>query len=162
MTDKLKTNHEETRDYLSLERRLLNAYQHAFPLCQMPYTAVAEVEGSSEIEVLEAFAGLQDEGVISRIGAVVRPHSLGWSTLAALAVPEDRLEEVANFISAFPEVNHNYEREHDFNLWFVVTGCNEAHVAKILGEISAATGLQVLDLPLEEAFTLDLGFELRW
>ena len=72
------------------------------------------------------------------------------------------MEEVAALVSAFPEVNHNYEREHAFNLWFVVTGENQTHVAAVLAALSDRTGLEVLDLPLEEAFHIDLGFPLRW
>jgi DNA-binding Lrp family transcriptional regulator len=92
----------------------------------------------------------------------VTPHSAGWSTLAAMVVPASRLAEVAGLVSNFPEVNHNYEREHHFNLWFVVTGEDRAHVASVLEEIEVLTGLTVIDLPLLESFRLDLGFPLQW
>ena len=88
------------------------------------------------------------------------PHGAGWSTLAAMAVPAHRLEEVAALVSARPEVNHNYEREHRINLWFVVAAPTEARVGEVLRGIEAATGLPVLDLPLVESYRLDLGFAL--
>jgi siroheme decarboxylase len=69
---------------------------------------------------------------------------------------------VAALVSSFPEVNHNYEREHDVNLWFVVAASCRARVDGVLAEIEYRTGLAVLDLPLVEAFRLDLGFPLRW
>jgi hypothetical protein len=65
-------------------------------------------------------------------------------------------------VSAYPQVNHNYEREHALNLWFVVTAPDRDHVTGVLDEIECETGIEVLDLPLEEAFCLDLGFPLRW
>jgi DNA-binding Lrp family transcriptional regulator len=105
---------------------------------------------------------LHARGLISRVGAVVTPHRAGWSTLAAMTVPPDRLPEVAALVSGFAEVNHNYEREHRLNLWFVVTGEDRNHVAAILDEIHVRTALKVIDLPLLESFRLDLGFPLLW
>jgi DNA-binding Lrp family transcriptional regulator len=105
---------------------------------------------------------LHAAGAISRIGAVVRPHTAGRSTLAAVAVPEARLEEVGAAIAALPEVNHCYEREHALNLWFVVTAADAAGVAATLARVAASTGLPVLDLPLEAEYRIDLGFPLRW
>ena len=76
------------------------------------------------------------------------------------AVPEARLEQVAARINAFPEVNHNYLREHRYNLWFVLTGPDRAHIDRLLAEIEADTGLVPLDLPMQQAFRIDLGFPL--
>ena len=75
-----------------------------------------------------------------------------------MAVPKDRLEQIAEIVSAQPEVNHNYEREHKFNLWFVVTTGNAAALADVLRRIEALTGLPVLNLPLETPYHIDLGF----
>ena len=145
-----------------LEKRLLDAYQHDFPLTPSPYRDIAREVGSDEQTVIETLNRLKNRGLISRIGAVVTPHKAGWSTLAAMAVPPDRLEAVAALVSDFAEVNHNYEREHRLNLWFVVTGPDVAHVRSVLRDVAARTGLAVLDLPLVEAFRLDLGFSLQW
>ncbi|RMG38434.1 MAG: Lrp/AsnC family transcriptional regulator, partial [Gammaproteobacteria bacterium] len=65
-------------------------------------------------------------------------------------------------ISARPEVNHNYEREHHFNLWFVVTAEDRRHLEGVLAEIEAETGLPVLDLPMLEDYFIDLGFRIQW
>ena len=144
------------------ERRLLDEFQRDFPLTPRPFAEIGRRLGLREDSVLAGYARLAAAGAISRIGAIVAPQRLGWSTLAAMAVPEERLEEVAELVSGFEAVNHNYEREHHFNLWFVATGRGKAEVAETLARISAATGLEVLDLPLEEAFRLDLGFPLQW
>ena len=88
--------------------KLLDYYQRCFPLVPRPYLAIAEATGLGEAEVIAAYARLKAEGVFSRIGAVVTPNAAGASTLAALAVPPERLAEVAAVVSAQPEVNHNY------------------------------------------------------
>lgn len=145
-----------------INQQLLDRYQRDFPLDEQPYAKVGRDLGITESDVIDRLAVLKASGMISRIGAVVAPHRTGWSTLAAMAVPAGRLDKVADLVSAYPEVNHNYEREHDVNLWFVVTGKDEAHVATVLDAVRENTGLNVLDLPLEQAFHIDLGFPLRW
>jgi DNA-binding Lrp family transcriptional regulator len=150
----------ETLD--ALDRRLLDDFQRDFPLTPRPFAALAERLGIDETAVLERLRRLQEQGAITRIGAVVTPHRAGWSTLAAMAVPEEELDEVAALVSGYPEVNHNYEREHRLNLWFVVAAPSPERVAAILAEIEHRTGLEVLNLPLEEAYRLDLGFALSW
>ena len=79
-----------------------------------------------------------------------------------MAVPAERLETVAELVSSYPEVNHNYEREHSLNLWFVVAAADKVPVGSVLKSIEKETGLEVLDLPLVEAYRLDLGFPLSW
>ncbi len=146
----------------ALQRALLDRFQRELPLVPRPYAAMAEALGASEAEVIEALAGLQAAGVLARVGVTLAPNRVGASTLAAMAVPKERLAEVAALVSAFSEVDHNYEREHRFNLWFVVTAASRAEVERVLATIEARTGLPVLDLPLERPFKLDLGFPLSW
>jgi DNA-binding Lrp family transcriptional regulator len=143
-----------------LERRLIDAYQRGFPISSRPYAEVAATLGVGEAEVLAALAGLKVKGVLGRVGAVFAPHRVGWSTLAAMAVPAHRLDAVAALVGDFPEVNHNYEREHEINLWFVATGPDEANVRAVLAEIEVRSGIAVLELPLIEAYHIDLGFAL--
>lgn len=155
-------NSVDTVELTELERRLLNDFQRDFPLSPTPYANMAEQLGVSEQEVIDSLQKLKDQGAISRVGAVFRPNRVGVSTLAAMAVPLDRLEEVAQLVNGYDEVNHNYEREHNFNLWFVATAKNETHLQEVLNEIETRSGLKVLYLPLLEDYHIDLGFELKW
>ena len=148
--------------YSDLERQLLNDYQHGLPLSPTPFADMAEQLGVDEATVLDHLGKLQQQGAISRVGAVFRPNRVGVSTLAAMAVPEAELESVAEIVSAFGEVNHNYEREHEFNLWFVVTADNDEHLTKVLQDIEQRSGYAVLDLPMLDDYFIDLGFELKW
>jgi len=144
----------------ALEKCLLNDYQHGFPLCAEPYKEIAQQQNVTEAQVLETLASLQQRGLISRVGPVFAPRRAGASTLAALSVPQDSLQAVADLVSGHDEVNHNYEREHHYNLWFVVTAAGEAQVQAVLADIEARSGLTVLDLPLQRSFYIDLGFPL--
>lgn len=145
-----------------LKRKLLDAYQRGFPVSPRPFKDVGDRLGVSEEQVIEAVKELKESGALSRVGPVFKPKSVGDSTLAAMAVPADRLEAVAELVNGFDEVNHNYEREHRFNLWFVVTAHDQERVKSVLAEISAATGLEVLNLPMLSDYHLDLGFALQW
>lgn len=140
---------------------LVNDWQRGFPLTERPYLELARRLGTAETEVIERLQVMATAGTISRIGAVFRPHTLGWSTLAAVSVPENRIEAVARIINSYAEVNHNYEREHAFNLWFVAAAPSRERVEAVLAEIGRAADSPVLDLPMLEDFHIDLGFDLR-
>lgn len=141
-------------------QRLIDESQRDFPLVAEPFAAVGARLGLEEADVRRRIAGLIAAGAATRLGAVVRPHAAGASTLAALAAPPERIEAIARIVGGFAGVNHNYEREGAWSLWFVVTGAERREVAATLAAIEGATGLAVLDLPLERAYHIDLGFDL--
>jgi DNA-binding Lrp family transcriptional regulator len=143
-----------------LEFRLLNEFQRDLPLTPAPFAAMAQQLGCDEATVIAELQRLQTAGTISRVGAVFAPRSVGASTLAALAVPPAQLEAVAAQVSQHAGVNHNYEREHRYNLWFVATAADEEALAALLADIGTQTGLPPIALPLVEEFHIDLGFDL--
>lgn len=145
-----------------VDRRLLSDFQHGFPLTPTPYADIAREVGVSEPEVLARLETLSKAGAVSRVGAVIRPNTVGASTLAAMSVPGTELERVAALVSGYAEVNHNYEREHALNLWFVVAAPDTARLQQILDEIAGQSGYEVLSFPLIEDYHIDLGFDLRW
>jgi DNA-binding Lrp family transcriptional regulator len=139
---------------------LADRWQRGFPLCPRPFAAAGAPFDLTEAETLDAFARLIGRGLLTRIGAVVRPNTAGASTLAALAVPPGDLDRTAAIVSAEPFVNHNYERDHAVNLWFVVAAPNPGDVDATLARIARRTGLPPLDLRLEQPYFLDLGFAM--
>jgi DNA-binding Lrp family transcriptional regulator len=144
----------------SWQKHLLNNYQHAFPLVPRPFADIAQQLQVGEQEVIDALKNLQDRGAVSRVGVVFRPNAVGASTLAAMAIPWHSLEEVAALISSYVEVNHNYEREHEFNLWFVVTAEDEDKLNSVLQDMEKQSGYPVMNLPMLEDYYIDLGFDL--
>ncbi|MDD5273239.1 MAG: Lrp/AsnC family transcriptional regulator [Methylovulum sp.] len=150
----------QTTTLSALHKRLLNDFQRDFPLSPTPYRDIAEQLGVSEAAVLAAFAELDRQQLISRIGPIIPPNHIGASTLVAMAIPAEQLQAVADKISAFPEVNHNYEREHRLNLWFVAVASSQEHLQAVIATIEQATGFAALQLPLVDDFFIDLGFKL--
>lgn len=146
----------------SLDRRLIDAYQRDLPVCERPFAAMATRLGSSEAEVLERLARLERLGVLSRVGPVFDHARAGASLLAAVAVPEAQRDAVAEVINHAPGVNHNYLREHDFNLWFVMTAPDETVLDARLDALEAELGREILRLPMLEGFHIDLGFPIPW
>lgn len=146
----------------ALTRALIDGFQDGFPLSPTPFADVGARLGVPAAAVIERLQNLLARGAIDRVGAVVRPNAVGASCLAALAVAPERLDTVAAIVNAHAEVNHNYAREHDFNLWFVVAADDETALEAVLTSIEASTGLEVLRLPLVEAYHIDLGFPIAW
>lgn len=148
-----------------LRQALLERWQRDFPLVPAPFAALADALGdtldATEDAVLRACAALRESGAIGRIGGLFAAGAGGAGALGALAVPPARLAEVAALVSARPEVNHNYAREHRWNLWFVVHAANDADIARTLDAIEADTRLPLLRLPMRRAYRIDLGFGLR-
>ncbi len=144
----------------AIDRRLLNEFQRDLPLGERPFAVIGARLGCSETEVIERLETLQQRGFVSRVGAVVAPRRVGDSVLAAMRVPEARLREVADLVNGYCEVNHNYAREHEFNLWFVVVAADGERVQTVLDDIERRTGIAVMALPLERAYHIDLGFRL--
>jgi DNA-binding Lrp family transcriptional regulator len=145
----------------ALRSRLLNDFQRNFPLDPAPFARIARSLDTTAETVLTTLKELQARGAVSRVGPVFRPNTVGASTLAAMAVPLQRLEAVAAIVSAYPQVNHNYEREHRFNLWFVVTAENPLALQETLNEIQDSTDCAVLSLPLLRDYHIDLGFRMQ-
>jgi len=144
-----------------LEFRLLNDFQRNFPLCFEPFHEIAGRCGVDPGVVIEAYGKFLENGTVSRIGAVFAPNRIGASTLAAIQVPEARVAEVARYINAHGEVNHNYQREHAWNVWFVATAPDTGRLDEVLADIERECGLSVMSLPLVTDFHIDLGFDLR-
>jgi len=162
-TSAIMENQDQQNENLCLndiEKKLLNEYQKGLPLSPTPFADMAESIGISESMVLQILQRLQDQGIISRVGPVFKPNKIGASTLAAMSIPEEQLESVARQVSSHPEVNHNYEREDEYNLWFVVTASSQEKLEQVLAIMEQETGYSILYLPLERQFHIDLGFPL--
>jgi DNA-binding Lrp family transcriptional regulator len=140
------------------DARLIDEYQSGFPVEARPFQTVADDLGIEEADALDRVRRLRSRGIYRRFGAVLNPPVIGSSTLAAVRAPENRFEEVADVINDYRQVNHNYRRDHAWNMWFVVTAGSRDSRDRILAEIEEQTGCAVLNLPMLTDYYIDLEF----
>ncbi len=144
-----------------LERKIVNGLQGGFPICERPFELAAEKLGVSEEELIDGLSGLLDQGVLSRFGPLYHAERMGGAlSLAAMQVPNETFEEVAEKVNAFPEVAHNYARDHALNMWFVVATETPERHREVIREIEAATGLRVYDMPKIREYFVGLRLEV--
>jgi DNA-binding Lrp family transcriptional regulator len=137
--------------------RLVNCLQEGLPVSRRPFDEIADTLGLSVDALLERIQRLLDDKVLTRFGPMFNAENLGGAlSLCALQVPRDRYDEVAQQVNAFPEVAHNYEREHLLNMWFVIATERVEQAATVIAAIEQATACKVYDLPKQEEFYIGL------
>ena len=140
-----------------IDREIVNGLQGGFPLCERPYASAAARFGLSEAELIERLKKLLEEDVLTRFGPLFDAERLGGAfTLCAMSVPEPDFERVAALVNAHREVAHNYEREHQLNMWFVLAARSRDDIARLIAAIERETGYPVLDLPREDEYFIEL------
>ncbi|NWN91007.1 Lrp/AsnC family transcriptional regulator [Marinobacter adhaerens] len=144
------------------DQQLINHFQRHLPVCERPYLDISRQLDMSEQEVIERLQSLQSRNVISRVGPVFEHSRAGASLLAAVAAPHEQVDQVAARINRAPGVNHNYAREHDYNLWFVMTAPDNEQLDERLDTLENHLKLPMLRLPMVEGYHIDLAFDIDW
>lgn len=145
------------------DRRLLNLIQKDFPLTAEPFEFLAGQLGVSQTEIMDRIDCLKKEGTIRRIGGSFNSKKLGYaSTLCAMKVGNDAMEDTIQVINSYPQVTHNYLREHEYNIWFTIIAENEKKIEEIITEIKGLTGQNdIMNLPAERVFKIDVNFQMN-
>ena len=144
-----------------IDRNIINNLQGGFPVSERPYADAAKQLGITENELIERITKLLELGILSRFGPMYHAERLGGGlTLAALSVPEADFEQVASQVNAFPEVAHNYAREHELNMWFVLATELPERIDEVICEIEAKTGLHVYNMPKQREYYIGLKFKV--
>lgn len=139
--------------------QLISRYQKDFPLCSRPFLKIANELSCDEDEIRKMFQSMKDEDLISRVGPVFTTGRVGKSFLAAVKCPSERIEDVAEKINSFEEVNHNYLRENELNIWFVMTAKDEKTLSEKTLELEKLIGLTVYKFPMIKPFKIDLSLK---
>jgi DNA-binding Lrp family transcriptional regulator len=140
-----------------LDRAIVNGLQRDFPVCERPFLAAAAELGTTEDELLDRLRALLDDGVLTRFGPLFQVERMGGAfMLAAMAVPQERLDAVAATVNALPEVAHNYQRDHPMNMWFVLAAESAEAITAAIDAIEAQTRLAVLTFPKEREYFVEL------
>lgn len=144
-----------------LERAIINRYQGGFPIARHPFATAAAELGTDEATLITTVEHLVTEGLLSRFGPMYNTEKLGGAlTLAALHAPPAEFERISEQVNAFPEVAHNYERDHELNMWFVVATEDPDQVGEVLSGIEQQTGCKVFNFPKQQEFYIGLQFEV--
>jgi DNA-binding Lrp family transcriptional regulator len=144
-----------------IERHIINGLQNSFPICERPFEATAEQLGLSEDDLIATLQALLAQGILSRFGPLYHAERLGGAlSLVAMQVPESDFDRVAGLVNAWPEVAHNYARDHAFNMWFVVATEKPERKAEVLAAIAYESGLPVFDMPKITEYFVGLRLEV--
>jgi len=143
------------------DKQILDIIQSRFPVASRPYDVVGEQVGLTESEVLARVRRLKSEVVICRMGANFGSRQLGWrSTLCGAEVPQDRLDAFVAEVNKHPGVTHNYLRDHTFNVWFALIAPSTEAIEDTLADITAATGVEIMNLPASKLFKIKVDFSM--
>ncbi len=145
----------------SIDRTIINQLQGGFPICDHPYQVVAERLGIKEGELIQRLEQMLEQNQLTRFGPMYHAERLGGGlSLCAMGIPEQDFERVTEQVNAFPEVAHNYARDHELNMWFVLATETPERIAAVLEQIERKTGYQVYDMPKQHEFFVGLKFEV--
>jgi DNA-binding Lrp family transcriptional regulator len=143
----------------AVDREIVNGLQGGFPISERPYAEMAKQYGIGEEELISRLEKLLAEEVLTRFGPMFQIERMGGAfSLAAMRVPEDDYERVTVIVNALPEVAHNYRREHDFNMWFVLATETPEGISQAIARIEAESGLAVYNMPKEKEYFVGARF----
>ena len=143
-----------------LDKTIINHLQDGFPVCDSPYLQLALQLGISEESLLQRLRALLDSGILSRFGPLYHAEQMGGAlTLAAVKAPAEQFDQIAEIINAFPEVAHNYARNHELNMWFVLATETREQIAQVIDSIEQKTGLKVYNMPKINEYFVGLRLE---
>jgi DNA-binding Lrp family transcriptional regulator len=140
-----------------IDRRIINQLQNGFPLCARPFEAAAKALDLNESDLIDRLGMLLKNGTLTRFGPLYNADRMGGANvLAAMSVPLERFDAVADQVNAHPEIAHNYARDHALNMWFVAAAPTLEAVEQVFCAIAAETGLTVNRFPKEREFFVEL------
>jgi DNA-binding Lrp family transcriptional regulator len=143
-----------------IDRLIINTLQEGFPVCDAPYQQVAIQLGLTEMELIDRLQALLNNGILSRFGPLYHAELMGGAlTLAAVKAPSERFNEITDIINAFPEVAHNYARNHALNMWFVIATETPEQIQYTINAIEQQTGLAVYNMPKINEYFVGLKLE---
>ena len=145
-----------------LDKELLNEIQWTFPLVTRPFDAIAKKFDTTPKIIKERLNNLKEVGVLRQLSAIFDTRKLGYtSSLVAMEIEHDKLEYVASQINRHPGVSHNYEREHQFNLWFTLAVPPGADLQTEVDKFNVLKGIKkVRMLPTLQLFKIGVKLDM--
>lgn len=161
----IETVSENVKNLDAIDRKIIQILQDDFPIVERPWKEVGDKLNLQEDDVINRLKRLNELGIIRKIGSIVDSPKVGLTvaTLVAMKVPQNNVDDVAASINAYRSVSHNYEREHEYNVWFTITASSNNELTSILEEITQKTGItqdDILNLPTKQRFKINVRFQL--
>lgn len=140
-----------------IDRKIINVLQQGFPLVEEPYNDVAKKLGINESELLSRLEKLLSDKILTRFGPMYDAEKLGGAfSLVAMKVPQQEFDKVTKIVNSYDEVAHNYHREHEFNMWYVLATESPEKIDEINNDIELRTGLKVFNMPKLDEYYIGL------
>lgn len=145
-----------------IDKKILNRVQSDFPLQKRPFEVLGEELGVKEDVLISRVENLVEEGIIRRVAPIINSREIGMvGTLVAVKVSDEKIEDVAEFVSGYQEVSHNYERNHEYNLWFTISAESRERIDVILDEVREESDIEeLIDLPSKKMYKIGVSFSL--
>ena len=146
----------------AMDLKIINRLQYGFPICEYPFAEVAKELDIKESELIDRVEKMRADKTLTRFGPMYHAEQLGGAlSLAGMAIPEERFDEVAEIVNGFPEIAHNYKRTHELNTWFVIATEEQEGKGRVIEEIERQTGFKVYDMPKKEEFYVGFYLDLE-
>jgi siroheme decarboxylase len=162
---RLKLMSENSKPFKEIDRKIVQILQDDFPIVERPWKEIGDKLNLTEDDVINHLKRLNEQGIARKIGSIVDGSKVGLNaaTLVAMKVPKTKVSEIARIINSYSAISHNYEREHEYNVWFTITASNNHELNTIIEDIRQKTGISagdILNLPTKNRFKINVRFQL--
>ena len=145
----------------TIDKSIINCLQGGFPIAENPWDEIAESLQLSVDDLINRIQNLQQQGYISRFGPMYHAEKLGGGlTLAAMKVADEDYQQITELVNSSDQVAHNYARDHQLNMWFVVATETPEEVSHVISDIERRSGMRVYNMPKQKEYFLQLKFEV--
>jgi DNA-binding Lrp family transcriptional regulator len=150
------------KEFDSVDKTILNLIQWDFPLVRRPFAEIGRKLNISEEEALRRTRAIKETGIIRQINAIFDTRRLGYkSALVAMSIKPEKLERVAGEINKHPGVSHNYERDHEYNLWFTIAVTPDGSIQRDLENFAKLDGvIKYRILPTLKLFKIGVRLDM--
>lgn len=140
-----------------IDRDIINGLHGGLAVCERPYLEAAQRLGLEEGELIARLSRMLAQGVLTRVGPLYQIERMGGAfTLAALHAPLEEYEQVAQCVNALPQIAHNYARDHELNMWFVIATETPGEIKDVIDRIEQETGCSVFNFPKSREYFVEL------
>ena len=149
----------------AIDRKILMILQRGIAIMARPYQAMADEIGGevTESDVIYRIDRMKKENIIRRMSGFFDSRMLGYQSMLVAVKPKaGDFDEAVAFINQYPGVTHNYERSHEYSIWFTIIAINQPTLDMIIDQIEACGYVQdMMRFEMSERFKIDVTFDVE-